>query len=135
MKIFAADPSVTELGKLGGEGLGPFGNYNFGVGEIGGTNALKAVTGGISGIIGLFTIIGTIWFMFQFIIGGYNWITSGGDKTKLGEARERITNAFVGLLIVIAGWSVLALLGIFLGIDTVISSPATLIQQLKLKTP
>lgn len=134
--VHAAEPvPVTTLGTIGGEGLGPFGNLNFGSGEAGGVLALRAITGAVSSIIGLMTITGVIWFLFQFIIGGYLWLHSGGDKQKLQEARDRITNAFVGLLIVVSGWSILALIGIFFGIDAVIKQPDILIRQLKINAP
>jgi hypothetical protein len=58
-------------------------------------------------------------FVFAFInllLGGYDWITSGGDKTKLQSARDRITNAIVGLIITGAAWAVMTLVGEFLGI-------------------
>lgn len=131
--VKAADPAPIPLGTIGGSGLGPFGNVNYSAGQAGGISALVSVTGAISSIIGLMTIAAVIWFVFQFILGGFGWITSGGDKAKLQEAHQRITNAFIGLLIVVAGWSILALVGIFLGIDTVVSVPKTIIEQLNIK--
>src|SRR4030042_6577922 len=95
-KIFALG-----LGNIGGgEGLGPFGNASSLTGEPGAVTALTWITGVVSSIIGILTICATIWFMFQFLVGGLNWITAGGDKTKLATARDRITNAFIGLIIV-----------------------------------
>src|SRR5690606_36894874 len=46
-------------------------------------------------------IVFAILFVFaMLILGGYGWITAGGDKTKVEEARTRITNAIIGLAIV-----------------------------------
>jgi hypothetical protein len=105
MKIFAAE----SLGQIGGTGLGPFSN----LGSAGAaTNAFTKV---VSGIIGVITIAASIWFMFQLLVGGLNWLSSGGEKAKLTEARDRITNAFVGLIIVVAAWGIIALTGQFLG--------------------
>lgn len=123
----------TPLGNIGGEGLGPFGNIGKGLsgtGVGGGTTALEKVTGAISSVIGIMTVAAGIWFLFQFLIGGFFWMSSGGDKAKLHEARERITNAFIGLLIVVAGWSILALAGQFFGYDIVIGNPAEIIGNL-----
>ena len=69
-------------------------------------------------------------FIFNFLIGGFFWITSAGDKAKLHEAHMRITNAFIGLLVVVGGWSILALAGQFIGYDIVIGNPADLIGKL-----
>jgi len=106
----------TPLGKIGGEGLGPFGG-----GFASGGEALAAITKIISSIIGIMTIAAGIWFIFQFLSGGISWITSGGEKGKLTEARDRITNAFVGLIIVVMGWAILALVGQFFGYNILIN--------------
>lgn len=126
MKFLAQNP--TELGKIGGAGLGPFGNTNFS-----GTSALQAVTRAISSIIGLMTVAAAIWFLFQFTIGGFSWVTSGGDKAKLQQAQQRLSNAFIGLVVVVAGWAILALVGQFFGYDIILSNPANVINQIRLR--
>ena len=119
-----------DLGNIGGTGLGPFGEY--GPQNTDEVTALTAITKVVSAIIGIMTVAATIWFIFQFLIGGLNWITSAGDKAKLEDARNRITHAFIGLIIVVAGWSILALVGVFFGYDIVISDPAKLIDLLNI---
>lgn len=133
--LAAADSSGgTPLGgTIGGEGLGPFGNASYGAGAGGGTTALVNVTNIISSIIGIMTVAAGIWFVIQFLIAGFFWMTSAGDKTKLHEARDRITNAFVGLLIVVGGWSILALAGQFFGYDIVLGNPGAIITNLGIK--
>ena len=62
----------TKLGGIGGEGLGPFGKLGiFGAGEAGGATALAKVTGTISAVIGFMTVAAAIWFLFNFITGGF----------------------------------------------------------------
>lgn len=117
-----------KLGKIGGEYLGPFGNTAF-TGE----GAIKALASGVSSIIGIMTIAAGIWFIFQFLIGGFYWITSTGDKAKLETAHHRINDAFVGLIIVVAGWAILALAAQFFNVDFLLSDPATLRNLLQFK--
>lgn len=50
------------------------------------------------------------------VLGGINWITAGGDKGKLEEARNKITNGIIGLAIVASAWAVYLLLDYFFGI-------------------
>jgi hypothetical protein len=127
MSLLAAGTSQG-MGGIGGEGLGPFGQNP----ATSGTTALTQVTGVISSIIGFMTIIGGVWFMFQILIGGYEWISSGGDAKKLETARNRLSHAFIGLVIVVGAWALLAIAGQFFGFDILISNPGTVIQQLKL---
>lgn len=68
-------------------------------------------------IVGLMTAIAAIWFIFQFIIAGYQWIQSGGDKNNLEQARNKITNSLIGLIIVVAAWIIMGIVGKILGID------------------
>jgi hypothetical protein len=124
----------TPIGNIGGAGLGPFATPGmFPTGETGGINALTKVTGAISSIVGFMTIAGSIWFMFQLLFGGYEWISSAGDTKKLTVARERIMNGFFGLVIIIAAWIILSVVGNFFGYDILVGKPATIIQQLKLQ--
>jgi hypothetical protein len=123
----------TKLGNIGGEGLGPFGQPNMFSGEEGGVKALTKITGAISSIVGFLTIVGSIWFLFQLLFGGYEWISSAGDTKKLTVARERIMNGFFGLIIIIAAWLILAVVGKFFGYDILVGNPTKIIQQLKIQ--
>ena len=117
--IFAQD-----LGRIGGEGLGPFANVS------GGSEGLQNISKLVSSIIGVMTISGFIWFIFQFLIGGFSWITSGGDKAKLQSARDRITNSLIGLVVVVVSWAMLSLAGQFFGVDFTLSNPDDVINKL-----
>ena len=133
MKLLAQ--SVIPLGPIrapsGDTSLGPFGTIDY---TLNATGSLAAIAGTVSAIIGLMTIVATIWFMFQILIGGISWITSGGDKSKLQTARDRITNAFIGLIIVVAAWAIVALVGKFFGLDFILL-PANLVNMLRISGP
>lgn len=60
----------------------------------------------VSGII----MIGGIVFFIMLLIGGIQWISAGGDKGKLQEAQERITQAGIGLLVLFSSWAVIKLI-------------------------
>ena len=61
-------------------------------------------------IAGLLTFAFLVW-------GGVEWLTSGGDKEKYEAARGRITAAVIGLVIVVAAWAIMNVIGSFLNID------------------
>jgi len=116
--------AYEELGNIGGEGLGPFGNL--GTGNTSQGTALRYLTNVISAVIGVMTVAAAIWFIFQVLVAGMNWITAAGDKGKLETARNRLRDGIIGLLIVVFGWGLLALVGQFLGFETIfISNPNT----------
>jgi len=70
----------------------------------------------ITTAINLIFIVAVILAFGFLIFGGIQWITSGGDKGKTEEARNKITAAVVGLLILGASWAIinftLSLLGL-----------------------
>ena len=82
------------------------------------TESGPAVVGNIiGGVIGAFLIFSFIVAMLYLILGGLDWITSGGDKTKLQSARDKITNALIGMIIVAGAWAITLLLAQFFGIE------------------
>ncbi len=121
MKLLAQEPH--DLGTIGeGPGLGPWS-------EPGGISDAAALLGKIlSNVIGFMTIGGGIWFMFQFVIGTYSWMTAGGDQQRIQAAQRKVSNAFLGLVILVAAYSLIWLIGELLGFQ-ILQIP-TLIQQL-----
>lgn len=71
----------------------------------------------IGGFIRLVVVIAAIVFFFILVIGGIRWIASGGDKAQTEAARNQITAALVGLVIVFAAWAIMALIRVFFGVD------------------
>ena len=54
----------------------------------------------IVGISGLAAFIMLVW-------GGFQWLTSVGSPAKISDAKERITSAFLGLMIILASFLIL----------------------------
>lgn len=82
------------------------------------TNAPGLFAKFFSALIGLLLTIATLWAFVNLIQGGLQWISSGGDKTALEGARNRITNAIIGLFITFTAWSIYILLLRLLGISS-----------------
>jgi len=116
------------VGTIGGEeGFGPWGN----LGNKGIKEAAGAFASIISRIIGIMTIIAGIWFIFQFIIGAYSYMTAGGEQQKMTNATKKITSALIGLIVVVAAYAIMSLLGQLLGFEFLNLAP--LIENLKPK--
>jgi len=67
-------------------------------------------------LILLFFFAAVLAFIF-IVVGGIQWITAGGDKVAAQSARDRITAAVVGLLIVVAAFAITLILSVVLGIN------------------
>lgn len=75
------------------------------------------VGGIISGAIRFVLVIAALVFFFILVIGGIKWIASGGDKAQTESARNQITAALVGLVIVFAAWAIVQLINTFFGVN------------------
>ncbi|MBI4991034.1 hypothetical protein HZB96_02975 [Candidatus Gottesmanbacteria bacterium] len=84
----------------------------------------------VSIIIGFLTIVAALWFLFQFIIAGFQWIAAGGDKNNTAAARDKITNSLIGLMVIVIAWAVVGIVGKLLGLD--ILNPGAVLQTLGL---
>ncbi|OGM09775.1 hypothetical protein A2W13_01175 [Candidatus Woesebacteria bacterium RBG_16_36_11] len=71
----------------------------------------------VSGLIKFAIIIAALVFFFMLVVGGIRWIVSGGDKAQTEAARNQVTHALIGLVIVFAAWAIAALIGAFFSVD------------------
>lgn len=71
----------------------------------------------ISAVVGILLLVAAVMAFLYLILGGIQWITSGGDKSGMEAARNKITAAIVGLIIVAAAWAVMLLVGQFVGVN------------------
>ena len=62
-------------------------------------------------------VIAALAVLFMLIIGAFQWITSGGDKEKVGAARGRITNALIGLAILALAFLITVVVGQIVNIN------------------
>lgn len=70
----------------------------------------------ISRVVSALLIVAALATFIYLVYGGLSWIMSGGDKAKVQEARDRITNAVIGLGIVATAWAIFLLIDYFFGI-------------------
>lgn len=78
-------------------------------------------------IVRLLIIIAFIISFIFLLIGGVRWIASGGDAKAVEGARNMVTAALVGLVIVLAAFALIRLIEFFFRI-TIISAPLTVPQ-------
>jgi len=84
---------------------------------IGNTLSDITIGGLIAALIKLIMIVAAVIFFFILVIGGIRWIASGGDKAQTEAARNQITAALIGLIIVFAAWAIAQLIGVFFGVN------------------
>lgn len=77
--------------------------------------------------VALASIITTVWktaitlgglaLLVMFVLGGFEWITAGGEKSKVEAARERISQSIIGLLVLMGTIAISIFVGDAFGIN------------------
>ncbi len=70
----------------------------------------------IANVIRLVFTVSAILVVFMILFGAFQWITSGGDKEAVGKARQRITYAIIGIVLLSLTFVILRVLGQILNI-------------------
>ena len=89
--------------------------------EITGPTSIESSAAGIENVIsiviGFLTVVGGILFLVWLIIGTFTWITAEGKPEKMEKARNHITQAITGLIILVGAYAITALISTLLGLD------------------
>lgn len=75
--------------------------------------------------ITILTIIAGLAFIIYFMLGAFKWITSGGDQNKTEEAKRQLTQAAIGIIVVVVSYFVIDIVGRILGFN-ILSPGSTL---------
>jgi len=103
------------VGKSGSEGVNI--QNPLMVGGLGRNSGVGFFQKFIPSLVSLAIIIGAVIFFFNLVVGAIQWISSGGDKQKLESARGRISNAIIGLVVLLAVFAIVKLIEYFFGIS------------------
>jgi len=82
----------------------------------------------ISQLLGILTVVGSVFFIVNMMLAAVNWITAGGDSGKIAKAREAMVQNTIGLIIVVGSYGIIGLIGSVVGLD--ILQPAAVLQTL-----
>lgn len=95
------------------------------IGDLGGTTGAQFLGKFIPTLISLGLVGGGVIFLFMLIIGGIEWISAGSDKVRVENARKRLSNALIGLIVLFSFFAIINLMEMFLGINltTIIIGP------------
>jgi len=67
--------------------------------------------------LGAVTLVAAIYFLFVFVVAAMTWLNAGGDSGKITKARDSMTQGLIGLLIVVASYAIIGVVGSLFGIN------------------
>lgn len=84
--------------------------------EFVGNNAVEGVGNLISFGIQMILFVGGIATLIYLLWGAFDWINSSGEKEKLSKAQNKMTNAVIGLILIVAAFTIFSfVMGTVLG--------------------
>jgi hypothetical protein len=115
--------------KLAQTSLGPIrpvGNNVINQGSNSNTQVLKNLELFISQILGILTVVASLFFVVNMMLAAVNWITAGGDASKISKARDSMVQNTIGLIIVVGSYAIIGLIGSIVGLQLL--RPAQVLQ-------
>lgn len=85
-------------------------------GKLANTNNIVFV---IRSIIRFILLVAFVLAFIMLLIGGIRWITAGGDEKGVAAARNMITAALIGLVIVLIAYALIRLVELFFNVNII----------------
>lgn len=73
----------------------------------------------VRAIIQFILVVAFVLAFIMLLIGGIRWITAGGDEKAVGSARNMITAALIGLVVVLVAFALIKLVETFFGVSII----------------
>ena len=70
-----------------------------------------------TGVVQALTALVGVALFIMLIIGGYGFLFSGGDQKKLEKARGTLTNAIIGVVVIVIAYLILRTIQLFTGVN------------------
>lgn len=116
-KTLAAEPVLEDWGDAAGQAAGYV--------EQGDVATFKAFEPIFRNILSLAMIAGALVCFIMLVVGGFRFMTSGGDPKKTAAAGGTLTYAVLGLVMFIGAWFIMKFIREFTGVDiTVFEIPS-----------
>jgi hypothetical protein len=103
--VYAADPKIVSCWE------------EFSVNEVATLQAFECI---FESLINIAISVGGVIAFIMLIMGGFSYLTAGDDPKKAQKARNTITFAVIGLVLLIAAWFILSFIEELTGINVTI---------------
>jgi hypothetical protein len=70
--------------------------------ELGSADLKSTVVNIIQWVLGLLGLIAVV----MILIGGFQWMTAGGNEEKVASAKKIISAAVIGLIVILLAWAI-----------------------------
>jgi uncharacterized membrane protein len=110
LKTYIAGAGIALMAPLQVLAANPFETSKNMVANVGNAAGIQTTNGGLTDIIGkliniFLGFLGVI-FLVLMLYAGFLWMTAQGEEAKVKKAKDMITQAVIGLIIVVAAFAI-----------------------------
>lgn len=73
----------------------------------------------VRGIIKFILLLAFVIAFIMLLVGGIRWIMAGGDEKSVEKARNTITAALIGLVVILVAYALIRIVEIFFGVNVI----------------
>ena len=90
------------------------------LGDLGGPDKDVATIGSLetlfSNAVNVVIALAGVALFLMLIVSGFSYLFSGGDQKKLEQAKGTVTNAIIGLVVIVSAYLIIKIIGAFTGV-------------------
>lgn len=86
----------------------------------GGAATIKCLEPLFQNIVAAVMALSGVALFVMLLVGGFNFLFSGGDQKKLEAARGTLTNAIIGLVVIVLAFLILKTISVFTGLPQIL---------------
>lgn len=113
--IISAAPFISYI-ILPAVALAAINSGNLVPGEIQNIDNIVSV---VRAVIRFILVVAFVLAFIMLLIGGIRWITAGGDEKAVSSARNMITAALIGLVVVLVAFAIIRLVELFFKVNII----------------
>jgi len=78
---------------------------------------IQGIEGIVANILNVVVPLVGVVLLIMLIVGGFQYITSGGEAEQTAKARKTLTATLLGLIVVLGAWLIIKLIEEFTGLN------------------
>lgn len=93
--------------------------------SVGGIVTIQSFEVLFSNVISIAIGLAGIAFFIMFLVGGFSYLTAGGEEAKVAGAKKTLTYAIFGLFAIILSFLILKFIANFTGVTSILNFKVT----------
>ena len=89
-------------------------------GKASGVATIQSLETLFTNVVNVVIALSGVALLLMFIVGGFSFMFAAGDAKKMEQARATITNAIIGLIIIVAAYLILKIISVFTGLPDIL---------------